>query len=108
MKRVAPDLSIDDAELGVAGKFTSPMAPVQAAGTVAGWPFYFRARWDTWTFAVSMRAGLDPAEIHGPEAGFFRTGKHGVTPQDASYMPLDEARHIIQKCCRELIAELGG
>jgi hypothetical protein len=37
-------------------QFTSGAAPVQAEGTVAGHPFYVRARHDEWTFSVPENA----------------------------------------------------
>lgn len=64
--------------------------PVQAEGTVCGKPFYFRARWEHWSF----RVGTDP--IGNPE--WLREGEWGDGPFAAGWMPEDEARKIIERC----------
>lgn len=88
-------------------EFTSPAAPVQAEGTIAGQPFYFRARWDEWSFAVSELSGLDPAAITSSDVwedgGWFRGGTL-PDPRAASYMPIGEAEMLIQICAREYLA----
>lgn len=38
-------------------------APVQATGYINGLPFYFRARWDYWTFAVPASPDGDPTKV---------------------------------------------
>jgi hypothetical protein len=92
---------------GLVYEFTCPAAPVQAEGTIAGHPLYFRARWDEWSFAVSEHPGLDPAAITSPDipedGGWFRGG---VLPdlRAASYMPSGEAVKLIQICAREYLA----
>lgn len=96
---------------GLICEFTCPAAPVQAEGTIASYPFYFRARWDEWSFAVSERAGLDPAAIDSPDVredgGWFRGGAL-PGPRDASYMAISEAKMLIQICAREYLSDQTG
>lgn len=85
------------------------MAPVQAEGTVAGHRFYFRSRYQRWTFSISEHADVSPVEIDSPARGaaygFFREGEYGSTPFEASYMPEKEARRIIEGCATEYLRE---
>lgn len=90
--------------------FISSMAPVQAEGTVAGCPFYFRARTRKWEFTLAQNPSDDPVEL-GPEdvsrgAAWYRTGEVAGGPFAASYLPLDEAASIIRDCAREYISGL--
>lgn len=82
-------------------EFTSTSAPVQAEGYINGLPFYFRARWREWTFAVAYRAGDDPVLISNSNEGFFRAGTFGSGPADASYMPIEDAEKILASCILE-------
>ncbi len=86
-------------------------APVQAEGTVRGYPFYFRARWDHWTFSISEKEDIDPVDVDSAVAdaglGFYREGRYGTGPYDASYMPEEEARRIIRTCVQEYLRERG-
>ena len=88
-------------------EFTSSPAPVQADGTVADRQFYFRARGDTWQFTVAERDGDDPADLDEKDVvlgtAWYRSG---TLPGrfDASWMPLDQARSLIEECAREYIA----
>ena len=76
--------------------------PVQGMGTVAGRPFYFHARHDTWTFAVSETAGLEPEDRYSGEKGFYREGAYGERGgEEAGWMPLDEAEALIRRCAEE-------
>ncbi len=77
----------------------SGKCPVQAYGTVDGQPFYFRARWDEWSFAIAEMDG-DPVLINSPSDGFYREGKFG-SGMDAGYMPPATAREIIERCAVE-------
>ena len=85
------------------------LAPVQAEGTVAGRPFYFRSRYEHWTFSVSEHDDVSPVEIDSVESGkahgFFRQGQYGTDPFEASYMPEEEARRIIAACAEEYLRE---
>lgn len=69
--------------------------PVQAFGTVNGMPFYFRARFNSWVFAVAASKHADPVQVAiGVEDGFCyeRTYGHG---NDASFMSHVQARILI-------------
>ncbi len=103
------EVSLTDA-LPLEFEFTTAAAPVQAEGTIAGRPFYFRARHDGWTFAVADQPEVDPVEIDSASAargrGWFRSGTIG-TPREyrASYLSADEAAAIIRRCAAEY---MGG
>ncbi len=84
-------------------------APVQAEGTVAGHPFYFRARHEHWSFAISEDSSVDPVDIQTREAGdkhgFFREASYGTEPFAASYLPAIEAEAIIRQCATDYLAQ---
>jgi hypothetical protein len=63
--------------------------PVQATGTVADFPFYFRARGGKWRLAIGHNPYADSAWIH--------TERYGFGPYDASWMPEDEAIEAIER-----------
>lgn len=63
--------------------------PVQAEGTIAGQPFYFRARGEHWSVGV----GADP--IGKPDWHYEEVYPGG--PYAAGWMSLDEARAFIGK-----------
>lgn len=64
--------------------------PVQAEGTIAGEPFYFRARGQRWS--IEIGGGF----VLGGE-GFYYEEPYGDGPFDAGWMPVDEARGFIAK-----------
>ncbi len=82
--------------------FTCTAAPVQAEGTISGKPFYFRARHEHWSFAVSENPSVDPVDIQTPEQGsaygYFAEERYGTETSDASHMPLEAAARIIERC----------
>jgi hypothetical protein len=88
-------------------------APVQADGTVCGHPFYFRAKWDSWTFTACVNADIDPSCINPPtdENGFFWDREYrgfylsAKFPQ-ASTMRYDLAEAIIRDCAHQFLAAL--
>lgn len=97
-------------EIPLEFQFTCQAAPVQAEGTVAGRPFYFRARGAWWSFSVSERPDVDPVEIDSAEAaagrGWWRGGDYGPSGRyAASYMPLEEARQLIRQCAADYVRE---
>ena len=100
------DNAISVPDLQLQGEFTCTASPVRASGTVAQHAFYFRARHDSWSFAVALRPEVDPVDIDFPEQGFIREGSYGSARRsDASYMPLEEARRIIAECAREFFRD---
>ena len=89
----------------IAIEFTSLVAPVQAEGRVAGHPFYFRARFSAWTFAIALIDALDPVDIDATTAaatGFFRAGKVAGA-YGASYMARADAEAIIRALASEFL-----
>ena len=90
---------IHNPSLMLTGRITG-YAPVQGAGTVNGHQFYFRARHDEWSFAVSEDPKIDPVDIQLPDVaeqhGFLVEG----TDYNASYLDLSEAQKIIEDCCK--------
>ncbi len=85
---------------------TCDTAPVQYEGTVEDKSFYFRARWDEWSFTVAD--SLEEA-VDGFSEGeiFLRTGSFGDNqhPNAASHMPHQEAERIIQACAAEYLSQ---
>jgi hypothetical protein len=80
----------------------SGYCPVQGMGTVAGRPFYFRARHDAWTFAVSETPDLEAEDIYSSEKGFYKQSAYGKPGgEEAGWMPLDEAETLIRHCAAE-------
>jgi len=85
-------------------------APVQAEGHVAGCQLYFRAKWDHWTFVVSLDADGDPASMNpvSDEDGFFEDGGRrgfylsGDVP-GAGYLRYDAAEALIRECIRRFV-----
>lgn len=79
--------------------------PVQAAGTINGAPFYFRARGNWW----SMGIGNDPVAVamHGA-TGWCRQRQYGTDKYAAGYMPVDEARRFIAECAEDYERGVNG
>jgi hypothetical protein len=92
--------------------FTCTAAPVQAEGKISGKPFYFRARHEHWSFAVSEDPNTDPIDIQSHEQGsvkgFFIEEGYGNEAFAASYMPLDEAERIIDSCAEMYLRVKAG
>jgi hypothetical protein len=89
-------------------EFTSTVAPVQAEGTVAGRPFYFRARGNTWEFTVAERDRDDPAGLGEGDVTAGRAWyRSGTLPGrfDASWMPIVDATSLINECARAYVNE---
>jgi uncharacterized protein (TIGR02996 family) len=77
-------------------------APVQADGAVGPHPFYFRARFRQWSFAVSEDPSVDASDVyHTSERGFALECRYGDSPFAASYIPHQEAITIIRRCAEE-------
>lgn len=74
--------------------------PVQAEGTIAGKPFYFRARFDSW----SMRIGGDP--VGNPEWRYDE--EYGDEPFAAGWMTEEEALAFIERAAEMYLAEKGA
>jgi hypothetical protein len=74
--------------------------PVQANGTVNGLPFYFHARFDTWTFAIASTPDIDPIQVAIQNAPGFRMQrkyrKRTRGKCDASFMSHAQAKVLIE------------
>lgn len=82
--------------------------PVQAEGTMQGLPWYFRARHERWAFCGANEKYGEPLNVmFGVEKGFFRQNRCGETRNEAGWMPLETAIHIIGQCCLAWSRELG-
>jgi hypothetical protein len=98
----------ENTELKLKGKIYG-YGPVQAEGTVKGFPFYFRSRHDTWTFSISENPDIDPVDIemaeHGKKFGYFAEGQIGKEWENiASYLDESKVKDIIQKCSKEYLS----
>jgi hypothetical protein len=101
------EYQINIADLNLSGIIYGS-APVQAEGTINGFTFYFRAKYDEWTFSISEHSEIDPVDIQLPETGkqfgYFAEGKYGtVFDSKASYMEYDIAKDIIQRCVADYL-----
>ena len=73
---------------------------MQAEGTIAGLPFYFRARGEHWSFSVAAEPDGDPVEVsveEGTRGGFFYVEDYGDQAFAAGWMEEEEARAFIAK-----------
>jgi hypothetical protein len=91
----------------------SGQAPVQAEGHIKGYPFYFRAKWDSWTFTVCLNGTGDPICIGPPsdEDGLFKDREHqgfymGRHFPEAGYMRYDEAEALILSCAQLFLRQI--
>ena len=92
---------------------TTPAAPVQAEGRLAGQPFYFRARHDAWTFAVATCPDGDPsvldAECAARGDGWWAEGRLGAPSQAAaSHLSAADTHALIVQCARAYLASLDA
>jgi hypothetical protein len=84
---------------GLAIEYLSGLCPVQAEGTMDGFPFYFRARHTGWSLTVAA-PGQEPvdvwinAHIDGGEIGVHHVAE---LFDDAGYMDLGVARDFIER-----------
>lgn len=74
--------------------------PVQAEGTIAGKPFYFRARGEHWS--IEIGGCIDDGRPEWRHAEF-----HGEWP-DAGWITEEEARAFIAKAAARFLAGLPG
>jgi hypothetical protein len=90
--------------------FTSTFYPVEANGRLAKRAFYFRARGNRWTFALTEDPSVDPATVReSSRAAFFRSGEVGEPGDNyASDMPLKHAEEIIFQCAAEYMEAMSA
>src|SRR5262245_31139700 len=67
--------------------------PVQAEGTIGGEPFYFRARGTHWSI------GIGGDVVGNPD--WNREVPWGDGPFSAGWMPIEEAKRIIEQCAKD-------
>ena len=82
-------------------------APVQAWGTINGYPFYFRARGAGWQFAVSNLRGDYRQAVRvaaGEQPGFVMERRYGRHPHDASVISYSLVMTIIRRAARAFLA----
>src|SRR5438309_2831992 len=86
---------------------TCVAAPVQYEGTVNRRLFYFRARYNEWSFAIAdtLDDAVNASAIWVPLGGFYREAEYGDSENAASFMPHDEAERIIADCARHYLSE---
>lgn len=80
-------------------EFFGGMTPVQCWGNLSGRKFYFRARWDKWSFEVGDIRHV-PAVSDADEQAlvFHRFDHYGNGPYDAGYMSFFDSRRIVADC----------
>ena len=71
--------------------------PVQAEGTIAGQPFYFRARGEHWSLSVGGE------DVVGAPLWYYEEG-YGDGPYDAGWIPEDKAREFIAAAAQRFLA----
>jgi len=88
---------------------TCDVSPVQYEGTIDGRTFYFRARWDSWTFTIAetLEDAVLPSTATGPT--WCRSGKYGAPDEEvAGRTPFADAERLIRQCAIEYLAENQG
>lgn len=88
---------------GMTGDLGGPV-PVEGEGLLDGRPWYFRARYNTWSFNWADTADADPIYVNlGYEPGVHYEQPYKVAePYAAGYMSLDEAFELVCKA-REIV-----
>ncbi len=78
---------------------------VLAWGRVLEYPFQFRAKHGSWTFAVFQEASVQPWDLDLP--GPRQAGMCIVHPKDAAEMSEAEARRIVMRCAEAYLYMTG-
>ncbi len=72
--------------------------PVQANGTLDGYPFYFRARGEHWTMTIANSKDTPMDDLwSGYEEAWHYGEDYGDSQFAAGWMSEDEARAFLQK-----------
>lgn len=96
--------------LPVAFEFVTATAAVQARGTVAGRPFFFRALPNAWSFAVAEAPHVDPVQLDAeaePGHGWFRSGAVPARGGRTLLSP-GEATALIHACAAAYLRDREG
>jgi hypothetical protein len=112
-----PGTPVRDTELRLDGLIQGYI-PVQAEGTVMGFPFYFRAKYGGWQFVVSLNPAVEAAALDEGRTteGFFEADGYrgyilkGEYPYDevhdtGSYMPYANVERVIRDCAARFVGE---
>ena len=71
-------------------------SPVQGSGTAGAWRWYFRARHNSWSLSAVCGSQEEPDDvISDSDTSFYAEDEYGDLPEEASDMPLAEARFLI-------------
>lgn len=109
-----PPRCFEDKELGLTCDLAGQI-PVQGEGEIQGYPLYFRAKWDCWTFRVALNGDINIATIIDPQdeqhgfftdgewQGYYLDGDYG----EASYMRYDTAEALIRYCAKKFVHDLS-
>jgi hypothetical protein len=84
---------VRDDTRGLEYTFTCEVEPVQAEGVIQGFPLYFRAKRDSYRFAISEDENVSPVRMTDGSSGFYVS----VDLPNAGGMPLEEAEEIIER-----------
>jgi len=73
--------------------------PVQAEGIIDGLPWYFRARWNSWSLSIARNPTDDPIDVRwGSASGWYFEEDWGTEQFEAGWMPFKEAWTLIIRC----------
>jgi hypothetical protein len=92
------DIHNQELEAGVYAEFIGGQAPVQGWGKVDGFDWFFNARYNEWSFAVSLDHDVEAEKVNSTDARGFRvSGAHHpeVELLAASFMTPEDAADII-------------
>jgi hypothetical protein len=95
---------------GWVGRMSCSAAPVQIEGLVDGRPFYFRARYQRWSFSVAERSDKNAVDVScGFTPGFHIDTRYGAEGElfAASWMPTEEAWDLVAQSI-EKFREMNG
>jgi hypothetical protein len=81
--------------------------PVQGYGTVAGEPFYFRARGEHWSIEIGGGFVLEDPAKGIPRDGFYMEEEWGDGPYDAGWMEQEQAKALIYRAARAFLSRNG-
>lgn len=73
-------------------------APIQAEGKVGEHNFYFRARWDIWTFEIG-KPGIEVPALKDDDLLFTREGDYSLNDSQ------EEMADVLVNCFKEYFAE---
>ncbi len=99
---------MDLPELDLKVDFLGGMSPLQGSGTLSGYEWCFRSRYDECTFTVVLVAGLDETlNADGWTESYFGVIENygAMGGNDASYMSVKVGLELIKKCAAQFQQE---